>query len=168
MDMRPSAPVCFLAVVLIANFLGISISKAVEKSSTPVGLRAESGVVEALRVSELARSAMDCAQLAGDKQEKKRLSDIARTAGRDFLSSFEKLKNEEQAQVRGKMNFAWWPVVDGSADYEFRLGRLWEGMEWARDDEFDRQDELNKTDRSEARKHRKEAMYIERNCTYIH
>ena len=130
---------------------------------------AESRVDEAVKLSNLAHSAMECSQLTSSADEEKRLFDVAMTTGKEFFILFEKLSHEEKEQAKFRMHFDWAFAYKEPGNYDFRLGRLWSAITFDRDLDFNRQDEEWKRKADyDRRKIQKDGMFSGKNCIYIH
>jgi hypothetical protein len=88
---------------------------------------AETKVEEAVRLSKLTLSAMECANYAKDGAEAQRLASIGIAAGRQFLDAFPKLSADEQKAAGPNIALLWRGVSGPSVD--FVLGQAWKEME---------------------------------------
>jgi hypothetical protein len=130
---------------------------------------ADPRVEEAIKLSNLAHSALECSQLTTNPNEQKRLFDIGMTTGEEFFSLFEKLNNEEIEEAEFKMNIDWIFPIHASGNSDFRLGVLWSAIKFDRELDFSREDEKWKREHDYDReKIQMEAMFNGKNCTYIH
>jgi hypothetical protein len=88
---------------------------------------AETRVEEAVRLSKLTLSAMECANLAVNDADSQRLQEVGMSAGKQFLEAMPKLTQEEQKSAGPKIALLWREVIPGPS-IDFILGRVWERM----------------------------------------
>lgn len=118
---------------------------------------AETRIDEAVRLSKLALSAMECSMLAPDKADARRLAKIGLTSGKEYFDAVAKLSDEEQ-KIAGRNISATWKGVTGISP-DFVLGRIWQKME----------DTIQESLGSDKRKwaHEKAKKYAEKNCVGV-
>jgi len=120
--------------------------------------KAQSGVEEEIRLSQLALSAFECSILASDQKEVQRLFDIGLAAGRRFLEGLNNLTDDEDRKVAANIAVLWNFVAGPSHD--FVLGRVYE----------DRTNDLFKDFEGGDKKLwaiRQEQMFRQRNCALV-
>lgn len=88
------------------------------------GVKAQSRVEEAVRLSQLTISAFECSVLAVDQKEGKRLWDIGFAAGHKFLDELGSLTDEEDKKVSQNIAMLW-NFISGPS-HDFVLGRLYD------------------------------------------
>jgi hypothetical protein len=118
---------------------------------------AENRVNEAVRLSKLTLSAMECANFAPNDEEAGRLSEIAISAGKKFLELIPTLSDEEQ-KLAGPNIAVLWRGVPGYSN-DFVLGRVWQEMENSAYKSLG--------DDTKEWKYNKSVKYSEKNCSII-
>jgi hypothetical protein len=88
---------------------------------------AETQVEEAVRLSKLTISAIECSVLASDGNEAQRLGEIGFAAGKKFLDVIARLSTEEQKSANQNIALLWHGVPGPNSD--FVLGRVWQEVE---------------------------------------
>src|ERR1700677_3859286 len=73
---------------------------------------AETRVEEVVRLSKLTLSAMECANLAPNDADSRRLEEVGLSAGKQFLEAMPKLTKDEQKAADPKITLLW-PGVPG-------------------------------------------------------
>jgi hypothetical protein len=81
-------------------------------------------VEEAVRLSKLTLSAMQCAHLATDSAEAQRLADVGVAAGKNFVEVIGKLNEQEQKEADPNLAVLWKGLYWRSP--EFLLGQVWQ------------------------------------------
>jgi hypothetical protein len=119
---------------------------------------AETRITEAVRLSKLALSAMECSMLAPDKSDAQRLAKIGLDTGKKYFDAVAKL-SEKDEKAAGKEIPAIWIGVSGISP-DFVLGRIWQKME----------DIVHKSLGDDASKwaNEKAEKYANKNCMNIH
>jgi hypothetical protein len=119
---------------------------------------AETRVEEVVRLSKLTLSAMECANLAPNDADSRRLEEVGLSAGKQFLEAMPKLTQDEQKAADPKIALLWRGVPGPSID--FVLGRVWERMT----------DSAYKSLGDDTKKWDSEKVvkYSEKNCMIIH
>ena len=135
----------------LAAVFGISICLFVSQAV------AETRMEEAVRLSKLTLSAMECANLATNEGDSQRLSEVGLTAGKKFLDLLPKLTPEELKSAGPNLAILWRGVSGPSTD--FVLGRVWEQMAVIAHKSLG--DDTSKWDREKVRR------YSEKNCMII-
>jgi hypothetical protein len=87
---------------------------------------AETRGEEAIRLSKLTLSAIECSILAGDGNESQRLGEVGIAAGKKFLELIPKLNAEEQKSSKEHIAILWRGMSGYNSD--FVMGRVWQGM----------------------------------------
>jgi hypothetical protein len=87
---------------------------------------AQSRVDEAIRLSKLTLSAMECANLAPSEADFQRLFEVGLSSGKKFLDLLSKLSPEESKTASPNLAMLWRGVSGPSTD--FVLGRVFEQM----------------------------------------
>jgi hypothetical protein len=118
---------------------------------------AESRVNEAVRLSKLTLSAMECANFAPDDAEAGRLGEIGINAGKKFLELMPTLSEEERKSAGPDIAMLWRGVSGYSID--FVLGRVWQEMEKISYESLG--------DDTKAWERNKLVKYSEKNCSII-
>jgi hypothetical protein len=119
---------------------------------------AETRIDEAVRLSKLALSAMECSMLAPDKVDAQRLAKIGLASGKQYFAAVAKL-SEENEKIASKEIPAIWKGVSGISP-DFVLGRVWQKMESIVQKSLG--DDKSKWARKKAEK------YVDKNCVSIH
>jgi hypothetical protein len=88
---------------------------------------AETRIDEAVRLSKLALSAMECSMLAPDKFDAQRLAEIGLASGKKYFDAVARLSAEEEKIAGNDIPEIWRGVSGISKD--FVLGRVWQKME---------------------------------------
>jgi hypothetical protein len=88
---------------------------------------AETRIDEAVRLSKLSVSAMECSMFAPDKADAQRLAKIGLAVARQYFDSVGKLSDEDQ-EIAGEHIPAIWKGVSGISQ-DFVLGRVWQKLE---------------------------------------
>jgi hypothetical protein len=105
--------------------LGLALVLAFSFATLPAF--AENRVEEAVRLSKLTLSAMECANLAANDADSQRLQEVGMSAGKQFLEAMPKLTQDEQKAAGPKIALLWRGVIPGPS-IDFILGRVWERM----------------------------------------
>lgn len=118
---------------------------------------AETRVEEAVQLSKLTLSAMECANFAPNDAEAGRLGEIGINAGKKFLELMPTLSDEERKSAGPNIAVLWRGVPGYSID--FVLGRVWQEIETF--------SYKSLGDDTKAWKYNKSVKYSEKNCSII-
>jgi hypothetical protein len=88
---------------------------------------AETRIDEAVRLSKLTLSAIECSILAPDKADAQRLAEVGLASGKKYFDAVAKLSEEEE-KIASKDIPTMWKGVSGISP-DFVLGRVWQKME---------------------------------------
>jgi hypothetical protein len=119
---------------------------------------AETRIEEAVRLSKLTISAIQCSQLADDDNEAQRLSAMGIAAGKQFLDLFANLSPAERQSADPNIATLWHLVPGPSND--FILGRVWELLEKETLASYD-------SDDKKVAKIRQQQLFDNKNCSLI-
>ena len=118
---------------------------------------AETRAEEAIRLSTLTVSAIECSVLSSDSSDAKRLGEIGIAAGKKFLELIPTLSAEERKSSEEHISVLWRQVSGYNSD--FVMGRMWQeiltNVYWSLGD---------KTKEWDGNKRKK---YLDKNCMII-